>query len=146
MRANRRRNTGPEMQMRAALRAAGLLGYRVDLKGVPGRPDIAFTRHKLAVFVHGCFWHRCPHCKLELPRQHRGFWRRKFELNQERDERKSAALEALGWNVLEIWECELARDAAHCAARVARQIALAADEREPASDFRVAERPRARRR
>lgn len=145
MRANRRRNTGPELALRAALRAAGLLGYRLDLKGVPGRPDIAFTRHKLAVFVHGCFWHRCPNCKLELPKSNRAFWRRKFELNQERDERKRVALEALGWDVLEFWECEVERDAARCTQRVARAIAQAADDREPADEFRVAERPQAKR-
>lgn len=147
MRANRRRNTGPELALRAALRAAGLLGYRVDLKGVPGRPDIAFTRHKLAVFVHGCFWHRCPSCRLELPKSNRAFWRHKFEANQERDERKRLGLEAIGWGVLEIWECEIERDLARCVARVERAIANAIDSRDDVAEFKVADRPmpRARR-
>ncbi len=146
MRANRRRNTGPELALRAALRAAGLLGYRVDLKGVPGRPDVAFTKHKLAIFVHGCFWHRCPSCKLELPKSNRAFWRRKFEANRERDERKQLGLEAIGWGVLEIWECEIARDLARCVARVERAIARAIDSQESPESFMVADKPRRHRR
>jgi len=142
MRANRRRDTGPELALRAALRAAGFTGYRVDMRSVPGRPDIAFRRHKLAIFVHGCFWHRCPTCRLALPKGNREFWKRKFELNEERDERKRRALEALGWNVLELWECEVTRDASQCVSRVARQLAHAADAHEPARVWRVAERPR----
>jgi len=118
MRANRHRNTGPERTLRGALAARGVRGYRVNLGTAPGRPDIAFTRTKLAVFVHGCFWHRCPHCRLELPKSHRAFWRRKFELNAERDERKRRELEAAGWEVLEFWECEVERDAGSCARRV----------------------------
>ena len=141
MRANRRRNTGPELALRAALRKAGLLGYRVDLKGVPGRPDIAFTKHKLAIFVHGCFWHRCPTCKLALPKTNRAFWRRKFQANQERDERKRLGLDALGWDVLELWECEIERDLARCVARVERAIARAIDSRDDVVGFMVAEKP-----
>lgn len=122
MRANRRRNTGPERLLRLALSEAAIRGYRLDLKPAPGRPDIAFTRYKLAVFVHGCFWHRCPHCQLKMPKTNRAFWKRKFELNAERDERKRRGLEALGWDVLEFWECEVERDAAACAQRVRRSI------------------------
>lgn len=122
MLANLRRNTGPERSLRRALGDAGIRGYRLDLKTAPGRPDIAFTRLKLAVFVHGCFWHRCPHCQLELPKSHRAFWKRKFELNAERDERKRRQLEAQGWEVLELWECEVSRDAASCATRIKRAL------------------------
>jgi DNA mismatch endonuclease, patch repair protein len=133
MRGNRGRDTSPELAVRAALRGLGVRGYRVSARGIPGRPDIAFTRWKLAVFVHGCFWHRCPHCSLELPKANRPFWRRKFELNAERDERKRRQLEATGWEVLEIWECEANRDAVSCASRVKRaieriQLHLEADE------------------
>src|ERR1041385_8432636 len=107
MRGNRARDSRPELALRAALRLAGLRGYRIAAKGLPGRPDIAFTRQKLAVFVHGCFWHRCPYCQPRPPKAHASFWRRKFELNAERDDRKRRELEAVGWDVLEIWECEL---------------------------------------
>lgn len=59
------------------------------------------------MFVHGCFWHRCPRCQLALPRSNQGFWARKFELNQERDARTRAELEARGWTVHEVWECDV---------------------------------------
>ena len=133
MRGNRARDTSPELALRSALRASQVTGYRVASPSVLGRPDVAFTRWKLAVFVHGCFWHRCPKCSLDLPKANRPFWRRKFELNAERDERKRRQLEASGWEVLEIWECEVNRDAVGCAQRVREtlgkiQLHLEADE------------------
>ena len=127
MRANRARDTGPELALRAALRKAGLRGYRVNMKGIPGRPDIAFTRYKLAIFVHGCFWHRCPHCSLALPKSHRAFWRKKFELNQERDDRKLRSLDSAGWSSLIFWECELEADVGECVIRTVRAISEASD-------------------
>jgi DNA mismatch endonuclease (patch repair protein) len=105
-----------------------LSGYRLSLSTAPGRPDIAFTRQRLALFVHGCFWHRCPYCRPSLPKAHKSFWRRKFELNAERDERKRRQLEAAGWEVLEFWECEVKRDASRCAHRVLRTLATIADD------------------
>jgi DNA mismatch endonuclease (patch repair protein) len=92
------------------------------LASVPGRPDIAFPRLKLAIFVHGCFWHRCPHCQPPLPKAHRAFWKRKFALNAERDERKRRQLEAAGWDVLEIWECKVKKNPAEQAFRVRRML------------------------
>lgn len=118
MQGNRRKDTEPELLLRAALGSMGVRGYSLDLKDLPGRPDIAFTRWRLAVLVHGCFWHRCPHCRPALPKRHRAFWKRKFELNAERDERKRRQLEAAGWEVLEFWECEVRRNAGDCARRV----------------------------
>src|SRR5262249_8203047 len=99
--------TGPELALRRALSNAGLKGYRVNLAGVPGRPDIAFTRYKLALFVHGCFWHRCPVCNPPAPKRHYRFWRDKFKATIERDERTRLRLERLGWSPLEFWECEV---------------------------------------
>jgi DNA mismatch endonuclease (patch repair protein) len=122
MRANRRRDTGPERLLRAALRREGLRGYRLAVANLPGRPDIAFPRLRLAIFVHGCFWHRCPHCQPPLPKAHRAFWRRKFELNSERDERKRRHLEAAGWDVLEFWECKVKEDPAGEACRVRQML------------------------
>ncbi len=137
MQSIRSRDTAPELALRIALRAAGARGYRLGLRTAPGRPDIAFLRHKLAVFVHGCFWHRCPHCNLKPPKANAAFWRRKFELNAERDERKRRQLEGLGWEVLEIWECEVNASAADCAQRVKR--ALDGIQRNLAADEEVAE-------
>lgn len=122
-------NTRPELALRTVLRAAGLSGYRVNLQGLPGRPDVAFTRQKLAVFVHGCFWHRCPNCHPHEPRTHVGYWRAKFIANQKRDDARVRALGSLGWEVLEIWECELRDNPAACATRVVR--ALGAEAVEP---------------
>lgn len=123
MRTTRTSGTGPELAFRSALRSAGLRGYRVNLSGIPGRPDVAFTRHKLAIFVHGCFWHRCPECGPVYPKRNAGFWREKLESNVVRDERARNRLERLGWTVLELWECEVSRDAIQCAVRVQRWIA-----------------------
>jgi DNA mismatch endonuclease (patch repair protein) len=107
MRANRARNTGPELRLRRALREAGLNGYRLNWKKAPGRPDIAYPGRKLAIFVHGCYWHHCPRCYPNLPKSNRDFWARKFELNHERDARKRSNLEDLGWLVIEAWECDV---------------------------------------
>ena len=106
MRANRARDTGPELDLRRALREAGLGGYRLNWKAL-GRPDIAYPGRQLAIFVHGCYWHHCPRCYPNLPKSNRDFWARKFELNQERDARKRAGLEASGWTVIEAWECDV---------------------------------------
>lgn len=110
MRANRGKDTGPELMLRRALRAAGLPGYRLNWSTPAGRIDIAFPGKRLAILVHGCFWHRCPHCDLPLPKSNTEFWRQKFERNIQRDEQMSEALSASGWNVLTVWECRLRQD------------------------------------
>lgn len=120
MQANRGTNTGPEMRLRRLLREAGYPGYRLHWKKAPGRPDIAYPGRKIAVFVNGCFWHRCPHCNLALPKSHVDYWEAKFAANRERDARKTAELEAAGWTVLTIWECRIRKDAP---AEVARVVA-----------------------
>ena len=107
MRANRARDTGPERRLREALRAAGLGGYRLNWRKAPGRPDIAYPGRKLAIFVHGCYWHHCPRCYPNLPKSNPDFWARKFELNRERDARKRRGLESVGWTVIEAWECDV---------------------------------------
>jgi DNA mismatch endonuclease (patch repair protein) len=107
MQANRARDTGPERRLRQALRAAGLPGYRLNWRAAAGRPDIAYPGRRVAIFVHGCYWHHCPRCYPDLPKSNPEFWARKFELNQERDARKRRQLEALGWRVHEIWECDV---------------------------------------
>lgn len=109
MKANRPRDTGPEIRLRRALWSLGERGYRVAPRGVPGRPDIVYTRERLAVFVHGCFWHQhgCSRSGGGLPKSNRWYWKTKFRLNRERDERKVRELENHGWRVLVIWECEV---------------------------------------
>ncbi len=109
----RGRDTKPEMRVRRALHAAGVR-YRLHAKDLPGRPDIVLRSRRLAIFVHGCFWHRHadPSCKLaRLPKSRLDFWMPKLEANRARDQLKEAALRDLGWTVLIMWECELKNEA-----------------------------------
>jgi DNA mismatch endonuclease (patch repair protein) len=107
MQANRSKNTKPELMVRAELRARGLTGYRIHWKGVPGHPDVCFVGRRVAIFVHGCFWHRCPHCTPSVPKSHTQFWEEKFARNRARDARDNALLVEAGWTVLVVWECRL---------------------------------------
>lgn len=120
MMANRAKDTNPELLLRSAIRRIGLKGYRTNWRRLPGRPDLAFPSGKLAVFLHGCFWHRCPRCNLPLPKSNREYWRRHFLENQRRDRRKIAAIEAMGWHVMVLWECEVNEDNHRCARAVQR--------------------------
>lgn len=110
MSANRAKNTKPEIQLRKALWHAGLKGYRLHYKPIPGRPDIAFVSKRVVIFVNGCYWHRCPTCNYKLPRTNPDFWQAKFERNVARDRRKVEDLEALSWKVITVWECDLKND------------------------------------
>ena len=105
MQANRR-TSALEVRLRKALWTAGIRGYRVGLR-LPGRPDVAFTRQRVAVFVHGCFWHQCPKGHLPPPRANAEFWKAKFRENRLRDERASASLTQQGWRVVTVWECDV---------------------------------------
>jgi DNA mismatch endonuclease (patch repair protein) len=106
MRANRRTDTKPEVQLRSALHRRGYRfrkDYRLDLTGARVRPDIVFTARKTAIFVDGCFWHVCPQ-HGRLPSVNTGYWTPKLLRNVERDRIANAALTADGWNVVRIWE------------------------------------------
>jgi DNA mismatch endonuclease (patch repair protein) len=114
MRANRRTDTLPELRLRSELHRRGLRfrkDYRLDLEGLRVRPDIVFTRARVAVFVDGCFWHSCPR-HAELPRANRPFWERKLARTVLRDAEASRALEEAGWTVVRVWEHEPVDDAA----------------------------------
>ena len=103
---NKRANTKPELLVRKRLREAGLAGYRLQWK-VAGRPDVAWPGKKVALFVNDCFWHRCPYCNLALPKSNVEYWSIKFERNVERDKSNLEKLEAQGWTVFVVWECQL---------------------------------------
>jgi DNA mismatch endonuclease (patch repair protein) len=118
MKANRAKDTGPELRMRTALRAAGLGGYRLAWKNAPGRPDISYPGKHVAIFIHGCYWHRCPICDKPLPKNNADFWQRKFIRNQERDARKTRDLEEAGWRVVQLWECQIKNDIRACVSAV----------------------------
>lgn len=105
MRRVRRANTSPEVTLRRALHRQGLR-YVVGDKRLPGSPDIVLPRHRVAIFVHGCFWHGHDCRQGRTPSTNQDFWIPKIEGNRNRDERKRVALEELGWRVLIVWECE----------------------------------------
>ena len=108
----RGRDTKPEKLVRKALHGAGLR-FRLHDKQLPGKPDIVLPSRKIAIFVHGCFWHRhkSARCKLaRLPKSRLDFWLPKLEGNAERDKKAQAALRANGWRVIVVWECELRGD------------------------------------
>jgi DNA mismatch endonuclease (patch repair protein) len=100
-------NTRPERYLRSELYKAGLR-FRIHKAGLPGRPDIVFPGCKLAVLVHGCFWHRhdCPEGQVK-PKTNSLFWERKFAINTARDAKVLSELRRLGWKVLTVWECNL---------------------------------------
>lgn len=107
MRRIRSKDTSPELLIRRAVHGAGLR-YRLHQKGLPGRPDLVFASRRICVFVHGCFWHGCPHCidGTRKVKSNSRFWREKVEGNRARDSRHRKALEDDGWRVFVIWECE----------------------------------------
>lgn len=112
MRLIRGRDTKPEWIVRRALHAAGLR-YRLHAKDLPGRPDIVFRKQRVVIMVHGCFWHQHPdpECRLaRMPKSRQEFWRPKLTGNRARDEAVKARLEADGWRVFELWECQLGEE------------------------------------
>jgi len=107
----RGRDTKPERRVRQLLHGLGYR-FRVQLKGVPGRPDIAFPGRRKVILVHGCFWHAHAGCaRAHVPRTRPDYWIAKFERNRARDERQLSEAEALGWSVLILWECEVEDEA-----------------------------------
>jgi len=107
MRRVKGRDTSPERAVRAILRAAGV-GYRLGGMGLPGRPDVVMKGRRVAVFVHGCFWHGhdCPR-GARKPKANADYWAAKIERNRARDARVQSELLAAGWRVVTVWECEM---------------------------------------
>lgn len=103
----RGKDTKPEMIVRRRLHAAGLR-YRLHRRDLPGIPDVVFPKRRVALFVHGCFWHSCPNCRdgRKQVKSNEDYWLPKLSRNRIRDIRHAADLGALGWSVRVIWECE----------------------------------------
>lgn len=109
----RGRDTGPEWKVRRLVHGLGYR-YRLHGAGLPGKPDLVFSKRRCVIFVHGCFWHQHPsrRCKLSrMPKSRLEFWKPKLERNAERDRENLTALKAAGWRSLVIWECELRQPA-----------------------------------
>jgi DNA mismatch endonuclease (patch repair protein) len=99
------KNSSPEKLVRQLLFAAGYR-FRLHRRDLPGTPDIALPRRKIAIFVHGCFWHAHKGCKYaKIPATRRDFWIAKFQSNVDRDQRALEKLSEMGWRVLFVWEC-----------------------------------------
>lgn len=99
-------NTKPERLVRSTLHMMGFR-FRLHSVGLPGTPDIVLPKYRSVIFVHGCFWHRHSSCKrATTPVHNADFWKAKFDRNTRRDAQKISALEAMGWKVFIIWECE----------------------------------------
>lgn len=119
MRAVRTRNTGPEMRVR---QIAHELGYRfrLNLRDLPGKPDLAFPGQRKVIFVHGCFWHQHQGCpRGNAPQSNLSFWQPKLARNKTRDEEQLAAVKKRGWRALVVWECQT-KDKKRLAARLRR--------------------------
>ena len=100
-------STKPEMMLRHALWYQGFR-YRINDKSLPGRPDIVLPKYRTVIFVHGCFWHGHKDCKYyTIPKTNTEFWMAKVARNQERDQEVWRKLEAKGWSVIIVWECQL---------------------------------------
>lgn len=112
----KRRDTRPELLLRRALWAAGARGYRIDDRRLPGRPDLAWTSRRVAVFVDGKFWHGHP--SAYKPGQHGAYWDEKIKRNVERDRAADEQLASLGWSVLRFWDFDVRRDLAGSTAKV----------------------------
>ena len=103
----RSENTKPERAVRSLLHRMGYR-FRLHAEELPGKPDIKLPKYRTVLFVHGCFWHRHEGCAgSALPGTHREFWEQKLNENVERDLRNIKALEAYGWRVMIVWQCEL---------------------------------------
>ncbi len=121
MRANRSKDTGPEIVVRRALHS---LGYRYQLhrSDLPGKPDLVFPKYCTAVEVRGCFWHGHG-CRLgQVPKARIDYWKPKIEMTQARDKQNRRAMRRLGWQLLEIWECELRANQASVIDKIQRLL------------------------
>jgi DNA mismatch endonuclease (patch repair protein) len=119
----RSRDTTPELALRRGLYAAGIRGWRCHAKHVAGKPDVAFTRWRVAVFVDGCFWHGHP--DFFTPGKSGEYWDAKIERTKERDRIANETLRSHGWSVLRFWDFEVEEDPDRCVAEVIAALAEA---------------------
>ena len=113
-------NKTTELKLLALLKENRVAGWRRHF-AILGKPDFAFPKQKLAVFVDGCFWHGCPRC-YQQPKRNTKFWKNKILVNKARDKRVSRALRSGGWSVCRIWECDLRNFPASAIAKVQRML------------------------
>lgn len=116
----RGKDTSPELKIRKMLYARGHRGYRIHYD-IPGRPDIVFTKKRLAIFIDGCYWHKCPICFKE-PQTNRDFWMNKINKNVIRDHEVNNILRSNGWTVLRFWEHEIRKEPEKVVKKIAKAL------------------------
>src|ERR1035437_2530579 len=117
MRRIKSTGSAPEMALRRLVHALGYR-YRLHRHDLPGRPDLVFVGRKKVIFMHGCFWHQHPRCKLShIPRSNKAYWGPKLKRNMVRDKKNRSELGRLGWQSLVLWECQVSE-----AAKVSRVV------------------------
>ena len=121
MRKIKSQGTSPELKLRKALWDHGIRGYRIQNKEITGNPDIIFKKKKIAVFVDGCFWHRCERCYRQ-PKSNIEYWEKKIRLNVKRDLKHNDDLKKEGWRVIRIWEHEINSHIDHVVSNVISEI------------------------
>ena len=138
---NRAKNTGPELTLRHALWNHGFR-YRVNDKRLPGTPDIVLPKYRTVIFIHGCFWHGHNGCKYyTIPQTNTAFWIAKITRNQQRDQEVWRQLEAKGWAVIIVWDCQLKKAVLEeTIRRVEEEIHLNGEQYQKAKEERKASR------
>jgi len=121
----RGRDTKPELLVRSHLHRLGFR-FRLNVRELPGKPDIVLPKYRTVVFVHGCFWHRHPGCRYAtIPKHNAEFWEKKFKRTQERDSEAEKKLKTLGWGVQILWECSIRADLSGTIHQLAASLDLA---------------------
>jgi DNA mismatch endonuclease (patch repair protein) len=123
----RRRDTRPELALRRAVWAEGFRGYRIDRANLPGRPDLAWGRAKVAVFVDGAFWHGHP--SAYTPGKSGAYWDEKIEGNRRRDRVADMRLTEMGWAVIRLWDFDVNRDLEGCVGQIREALQMVRLER-----------------
>ena len=122
MKANRSKGTALEQRLAVALAAKGLTGYVANDRMLAGSPDFSYRDEKVAVFVNGCFWHRCPYCNPNFPKSNQDYWSAKFERNRLRDRRNRSDLRSMGWLPIVVWECKVAKNVSRVVSRIQKTL------------------------
>jgi DNA mismatch endonuclease (patch repair protein) len=124
MQAVKGQGTALERRLWSMLAGMHVCGWERNPRDIKGKPDVVFRKYKLAIFVDGCFWHGCPHCKRTLPESNSEYWQRKLDRNQKRDKENTCWLTENGWTVIRIWEHEMKSPKARCRIRKSIRKAL----------------------
>lgn len=107
MRAVKGSKTSLERSLWSMLAGKGIRGWKQNCQGIIGKPDVAFPKEKVALFIDGCFWHKCPICNRPMPQTNIDYWEKKIARNFKRDEEVNNNLQDMGWKVIRIWEHEI---------------------------------------